>query len=77
MRHAREDYQGIQDRHGRIPDDEPVFVLRAQDATAAAVVRFWASLQQPGELKDMALVQADEMDRWPVKKIADGPHTTG
>lgn len=31
MRHARADYQRIQDPIGKIPADEPVFLLRASD----------------------------------------------
>lgn len=46
MIHAREDYNRIQDPSGLIPDDEPVFLLRAQDATAPAVVRTWADMAE-------------------------------
>lgn len=73
MIHGRTDYQRIQDPENKIPPDEPVFLLRAQDKTAADVVRFWASLNigtnQPGAMK--ALEHAALMDRWPVKKTAD------
>lgn len=31
MKHARSDYDRIQDPQGLIPDGEPVFLLRAQD----------------------------------------------
>ena len=31
MIHARDDYNRIQDPAGKIPADEPVFLLRAQD----------------------------------------------
>jgi len=34
MIHVREDYNRIQDPAGLIPDDEPVMLLRAQDALA-------------------------------------------
>ena len=43
MLHARKDYNGIKDLNGRIPVDEPVFLLRAQDEVAVEVVRFWAN----------------------------------
>lgn len=69
MLHAREDYN--QGKMDEIPKDEPVFLLRAQDVSAAAVVRYWALLQQPGEMQDMALEHAKAMDKWPVKKVAD------
>lgn len=46
MIHARNDYQRIQDPENKIPADEPVFLLRAQDETAAAVVRYWVKLNK-------------------------------
>ena len=43
MLHAREDYQErIQDSASLIPEDEPVFLIRAQDVTAPSVVLYWA-----------------------------------
>lgn len=69
MLHARDDYN--QGKMNEIPKDEPVFLLRAQDETAARVVRYWASIQPDGPLKDKARMHADRMDAWPVKKIAD------
>lgn len=44
MRHSRSDYNGIQDANGKIPEDEPVFVLRGQDRYAPEVIRYWADL---------------------------------
>lgn len=77
MRHAREDYNHIQDPSGRIPEDEPVFLLRAQDATAAQVVRYWASLQDPDcGLTGPAREQADKMELWRPQKMPCGPHST-
>ena len=50
MKHARPDYNRIQDHRlvvdGGIPKDEPVFLLRGQDRLAARVVRIWAILQR-------------------------------
>lgn len=47
MIHARNDYQSrIQDSENKIPADEPVFLLRAQDTTAAAVIRYWVKLNR-------------------------------
>jgi hypothetical protein len=80
MLHAREDYAPIQDPRSepnRIPDDEPVFLLRAQDCTAAATVRHWASLQSDplnNNLSQAAIKQAEAMEAWPKKGKADGPH---
>lgn len=69
MIHARKDYN--EGKLDTIPEEEPVFLLRAQDLTAAKTVRYWASLQPIGELRDLAFEQAEEMDKWPLKKIAD------
>jgi hypothetical protein len=41
MLHARKDYQQIQDPSGKIPEDEPVFLLRAQDQLAILTLREW------------------------------------
>jgi hypothetical protein len=77
MKHAREDYQRIQDPAGKIPADEPVFLLRAQDAVAADVVRCWADLNLAHggdpELSRLARAHADLMDAWPVRKLPDLP----
>lgn len=77
MLHARPDYQHIQDPSGKIPKDEPVFILRAQDVNAPATLRFWA--EQVGKsggdqaIAQLARDQADRMDAWPVKKSPDLP----
>jgi hypothetical protein len=42
MRHARRDYDRIQDPAGLIPEDEPVFLLRGKDLAAPDTVHFWA-----------------------------------
>lgn len=43
MLHAREDYNNrIVDLQNRIPNDEPVFMVRAQDLASADTVRAWA-----------------------------------
>jgi len=79
MLHAREDYNTFlgQDPSGRIPPDEPVFLLRAQDSVAADTVRHWAYLNERAN-GDPALTQAARehairMDDWPTKKMADKP----
>lgn len=46
MKHARKDYDRIQDPAFLIPADEPVFLLRAKDVTAPFVVRHWALLAE-------------------------------
>lgn len=78
MKHARKDYQEkIQAPPDMIPEDEPVFLLRAQDIHASRTVRFWASLvaHQDGDPRcvQAAMDIADEMDTWPTKKTPDMP----
>jgi len=52
MWHARSDYQErIQDSANLIPADEPVFLIRAQDIVAPAIVEEWAD---QAELEDAA-----------------------
>lgn len=59
-----------------IPDEEPVFLLRGQDATASYVVDHWASKNVVRADHDAGLVasaraHADRMREWPVQKTAD------
>jgi hypothetical protein len=76
MKHARDDYNRIQDPARLIPDDEPVFLLRGQDQFAAEVLRYYAYLVQRSKGHDEMLVQrtvdqAAAMDAWPKKKAPD------
>lgn len=74
MKHARKDYDKVMKK---IPEDEPVFVLRGQDAVAANTVRFWAAAAATAGA-DPAIVEAARkhaalMEAWPTKKIPDMP----
>ena len=74
MKHARDDYNRIQDPAGKIPADEPVFLLRAQDELACKAVAYYASLcerAQAPEVAAKARVHADLMAAWPKKKVPD------
>jgi hypothetical protein len=80
LKHAREDYQRIQDPAHLIPEDEPVFLLRGQDKVAPAAVGFWAFMaSKEGAKKDIidaALKQSDAMFDWQKKhniKVPDLP----
>jgi len=68
MKHAREDYNRIQDPANKIAEDEPVFLLRAQDRAAPATVRAWANvhMMNGGDplLAIMANRHADLMEKW-------------
>lgn len=75
MKHARSDYNRIQDPAGLIPDDEPVFLLRGQDIHAAEIVRAYANSVEAckgdPEIVRLAREHADVMDAWKNKKSPD------
>lgn len=74
MLHAREDYNRFQDPLNKIPEDEPVFLLRAQDKLAWHVVKiyaFCAELIGQEKLAKICKEHAEKMKAWPVKKIPD------
>lgn len=80
MKHARPDYNRIQDPDDKIPEDEPVFLLRAQDVTAPFLVRMWAqqaeSFGAKQDIVDAARRQAANMTEWQREhgmKIPDMP----
>lgn len=53
MKFTREDYNiRIIDKAGKIPEDEPVFLLRGQDVYAPSTLRFYARLlEENGDLE--------------------------
>ena len=65
MKHARKDYNSIQDLRdlndeGVIPEDEPVFLLRAKDLCAPDVVMYWAErAKEIGASKEMCQMARD------------------
>lgn len=74
MKHARDDYNRIQDPAGLIPADEPVFLLRAQDKHAAEAVSYYAWLVRRAgghEIADLSEDQARRMRNWPTHKDPD------
>lgn len=80
MKHARPDYNRIQDPADIIPEDQPVFLLRGQDALAPSLVKDWAIrlLAAGGDIKMavMALEQSEAMREWQrtqAKKMPDLP----
>ena len=56
-------------------DSEPIFVLRAQDSLAAAVVRFWADQAEKAGANAAKIAEArevaDAMERWPSRRLPD------
>jgi len=68
MKHARSDYNRIQDPLNLIPKEEPVFLLRGQDRFAPMVVEAWAKMaEERGANKNIveaAFGQARAMYQW-------------
>lgn len=58
-----------------LPEDEPVFVLRAQDATAGANLVTWIAIAQANNVPEDKLDEARACYRafldWPHKKVPD------
>lgn len=77
MKHAREDYDRIQDPAELIPDDEPVFLIRGQDRFGPAAVRAWAMFAKLGgcraDIVRAAECQAEEMERWQCEEFGKLP----
>lgn len=79
MKHAREDYNRIQDPEKLIPEDEPVLLFRAQDKYATKALRAYVKaikadpVASHDALEVAKLVDkwADVMDAWRLKKSPD------
>ena len=69
MIHAHRAYDGVQDSKGVVPEDEPVFLLRASDPLAVEVVIIWAALATVREVHSVDKVEtvalhASRMQKW-------------
>ena len=67
-------YGRVTTEKGRIPEGEPVFILRAQDKLAAEAVGFYADLRRRvGDEKGSrdVLKVAKAFRAWPKKKLPD------
>ena len=77
MIHARPDYNRIQDPLGLIPENEPVFLLRATDKNAPTIVSAWADMAEANGAKadivNAARQQAKAMTEWQEKHTAHIP----
>lgn len=64
MKHARPDYNRIQDPLGLIPADEPVFLVRGQDLAGPGTVDAWADIAsgQGADPKIVGLARAHAED---------------
>ena len=84
MKHARKDYQRIQDPDGKIPENEPVFLIRGQDLAGPETLRAYAvEAHRKGASQtiiDATLRQAREMEKWQrevARKTPDMPRLRG
>jgi len=81
MKHAREDYNRIQDPDGKIPADEPVFLLRGQDVLAPETLRTWANMlrfrYKDDEMANMVEKHAHDMVAWQKEHGASIPDLPG
>jgi len=77
MLHAREDYNRIQDPLHLIPEDEPVFLIRAQDICAPDVVYYWAlkaaHYGADKDITDSAKLQVSRMKKWQKEHLVKIP----
>lgn len=70
MLHARPDYNRIQDPENKIPANEPVFLLRAQDKFAPELLLRWASkMRLQAKDKQMAETMAKMVENHAMKMI--------
>lgn len=80
VKHARSDYDRIQDPAYEIGEHEPVFLIRAKDAVSGDAVRAWADLHERAggdpAMSDCARRHAALMDDWVEKLTADAPQGT-
>ena len=64
---------------GDIPPDEPLFTLRARDATAPGAVVAWAQVAHAAGASDKkvnaAMELAATMRHWPTKQVPGRPET--
>lgn len=68
MKHTRSDYNRIQDPENKIPEDEPVFLIRGQDVLAPAILITYAVMLR-SRYKDETMARfieahAEKMITW-------------
>lgn len=77
MIHARKDYNRIQDPENKIPQDEPVFLLRGQDIFAPELLLNWATklrlMDGNPKMAQMVEEHAQKMIEWQRNVICKTP----
>jgi hypothetical protein len=73
---GRPDYDALFTTRG-LSEGEPVFIIKGHDKVGGDAIRAYAALAHKAgakpELLELALKQADAVDRWPHKKVPSGP----
>lgn len=74
MRHARSDYNRIQDPENIIPADEPVFLIRGQDRAAVPTIKAYALFAEREGASEgfinLARAWATEVETWQSVNVA-------
>jgi len=71
MKHAREDYNRIQDPENKIPEDEPVMLFRAQDRHFVSVLKNYQLLLEAANNLEVAKTVAIHIEvskEWRARK---------
>jgi hypothetical protein len=67
--------QALQGQFGVVSKDEPIFILRGQDAFAASTCDYWIDLALKlgvnREKVDSARLQFERLQEWPHKRLPD------
>lgn len=68
MKHARSDYDRIQDPANKIGEDEPVFLIRAKDSSAVDTLEAWCGFNRSNggdpKLSELVSKHANLMQEW-------------
>lgn len=77
MKHARDDYNRIQDPENKIPENEPVFLLRGQDVCAIPALEAWVNEAKKQAVEprmvSAALAQLEKMRDWQLEHKVQVP----
>lgn len=68
MKHTRDDYSHIQDPNNKIPENEPVFLIRGQDLAGPDTLRSWCIFAHKNgasnDIINKVLDHSRKMEQW-------------
>ena len=77
MVHAHSKFDSIQDQSGHIPENEPVFLIRAQDSLSVRTLAFWISQAEAEGVSQERIkplkMHLQSFREWPIKKLPGAP----